>query len=482
MRRFLFLGLIAISFASFLSALAPGWPGTTSAATFTVTKTDDTADGACDSDCSLREAIIAANAAPGDDVVTLPSGTYNLTLAGANEDAAATGDLDITDGLTLDGAGAATTIVDGGGTDRVFDIDPPSGSGIVIVSLNDLTAQNGGGVSGGGGIRNGDNLTITHVNVRGNTAQNDGGGIVSTAASEGVTISESAVTGNTAPNRGGIQNDSPGMTIVRSLVSENSAPGETGSTGGGGGIWNTGGLFLTNSTVSGNTSDGVGAGITNTTGGTITVLNATISQNTATGTLGAGGLYVEGASATLTNSIIAGNAGGASADCAGLPASFTSGGHNIDGGANCNLTGTGDQQNTDPLLGPLADNGGFSETHALQSASPAIDAGDDSFCSGPSTDQRGSGFPRSLDGDEDGTAACDIGAYEFNPAQQIPSPSPTSGAQPSPTATPAGSVTGLPTTGRAPEHGGAWTVPALLAAGAVVAAGAAVMVTARRRR
>src|SRR5439155_2998816 len=92
------------------------------AATFTVTKTADTNDGNCDTDCSLREAIIAANASPGMDTIIIPPGTYLLSIPGMEEDAAATGDLDITDGLILTGAGAASTIIDGGGVDRVFHV------------------------------------------------------------------------------------------------------------------------------------------------------------------------------------------------------------------------------------------------------------------------------------------------------------------------------------------------------------------------
>ena len=67
--------------------------------------------------------------------------------------------------------------------------------------------------------------------------------------------------------------------------------------------------------------------------------------------------------------------------------------------------------NADPLLGPLADNGGFTMTFALGSGSPAIDAGSPAIC--PTTDQRG--WPRPVDGDLDGSAVCDMGAYEYSP-------------------------------------------------------------------
>jgi CSLREA domain-containing protein len=115
-------------FRGWVVALAVGillGPGPTSAAhseTYTVTKTDDTNDGACDSDCSLREAIITANASPGSDSITLPSGTFVLTISGTHEDSAATGDLDITDSLTLLGAGTTHTIIDGGAIDRVVHV------------------------------------------------------------------------------------------------------------------------------------------------------------------------------------------------------------------------------------------------------------------------------------------------------------------------------------------------------------------------
>lgn len=100
------LALIALTLSLLGSAVfvTPAW-----AATFTVTKTADTNDGVCDADCSLREAISAANAAAGVDTVTIPAGTYQLTLAnagGVNEDNNVTGDLDILDSISINGAGS----------------------------------------------------------------------------------------------------------------------------------------------------------------------------------------------------------------------------------------------------------------------------------------------------------------------------------------------------------------------------------------
>jgi CSLREA domain-containing protein len=101
---------LSIAFTSlvFLAALAAALVfllRPASAAPFPVTKTADTNDGVCDADCSLREAIIAANLAVGADIITLPVSPYSLTIGGANENLAATGDLDITGDLTINGAG-----------------------------------------------------------------------------------------------------------------------------------------------------------------------------------------------------------------------------------------------------------------------------------------------------------------------------------------------------------------------------------------
>src|SRR5262249_20347535 len=101
------------------------------------------------------------------------------------------------------------------------------------------------------------------------------------------------------------------------------------------------------------------------------------------------------------NTIVAGNT---PSDCQGIVASS---GNNLDGAASCALAAAGDLSRVDPVLGPLADNGGPTRTHALMAGSPAIDAG--AGC--PATDQRG--MPRPRDRTGDGTALCDIGAFEF---------------------------------------------------------------------
>jgi uncharacterized repeat protein (TIGR01451 family) len=131
------------------------------------------------------------------------------------------------------------------------------------------------------------------------------------------------------------------------------------------------------------------------------VLQATIALNSAaTG----GGVNNAGTAtaAKLSGTLLSVNTGG---NCAGT---IESGGSNLDSGTTCAFGATGDQSSADPLLGPLADNGGPTATHALLSGSPAIDAATNSDC--PATDQRG--VARPVDGNGDSVAACDIGAFE----------------------------------------------------------------------
>ena len=116
---------------------------TTLADTYRVTTTRDTLDGQCDGDCSLFEAIIAANTRSGPDTVIVPGGTYVLTRAGADEDEAATGDLDILDDLTITGVGPARTYLAGNKIDRAIDIHGPVAvrmSGLAVVT-GQITAE-----------------------------------------------------------------------------------------------------------------------------------------------------------------------------------------------------------------------------------------------------------------------------------------------------------------------------------------------------
>src|SRR5262245_38053989 len=121
---------------------------------YRVTKTADTADGSCSQqDCSLREAVIAANATPFEDTITLPAGTYTLPRDGPGENQSQTGDLDIRAAVTIRGSGARKTTIDGGRLDRVLHLPDQSAYTPFKVAVRRLTVAHGKSRPGqGGGI------------------------------------------------------------------------------------------------------------------------------------------------------------------------------------------------------------------------------------------------------------------------------------------------------------------------------------------
>ncbi len=445
------------------------------AATFIVDDTDDAVDmnpgdGVCvtnASTCTLRAAIQESNALVEADMIELPNGIYNIAIAGSDEEAAASGDLDINDDLTIEGASATGTIIDGGALDRIFDIAPVDANDPEIeVTISRLTVRNGE-ASGGGGVRYGSSLTVTNVVISDNVSTFAGGGIANTIGifdDPRLTLVNVIVTRNTAPflggNGGGIDaGDSTSLSITRSRISENSASqsgggvnagsnmvmtdvvvsGNSSNIGGGirggamiisdstitgnnseqngGGIQNTGGIasIITNSTISHNMAGTSGGGIANS--GTMTLTDVTIANNSAddpeNSPTGAGGGILQFGSDSETmmrNIIIADND---SDNCGGLQ--VTSAGHNLASDGSCNLSEASDLPNTNAQLAAQMLNGGFTPTIALLANSPAIDAGDDNNC--PATDQRG--FARPIDGDGDNIVRCDIGAYEFGATPSI---------------------------------------------------------------
>jgi hypothetical protein len=274
-----------------------------------------------------------------------PGDTINFSVTGTIT--LTSGELVINKTLTISGPGASQLTISGNNASRVFNISS------VTATISGLTITNGATTGSGGGIRNYGNTTLTNCTVNGNTSDSKGGGI---------------------RNNGD-------MTLTNCTVSGNTAKGK--SFGYGGGIYNfiLGTLTLTNCTVSGNTTDhGRGGGIYNAHGDT-----------------------------DFKNTIIANNTATPDPDCFGP---FDSYGYNLieSTGGGCTITevdnpGT-DIIGPDPNLGPLQDNGGPTETHALLPGSPAIDAGSCTDIGGsPVTeDQRGVGRPQG--------ATCDIGAYE----------------------------------------------------------------------
>ena len=330
--------------------------------------------------------------------------------------------------LTLTGAKAATTIIDGGyNADVVVAL-----SATAKIALSNLTIQKGSGTHGGG-VLNGGTMTITSSIIKGNVA-GAGGGIYNSGT---LTISGSTITGNFAAGTysvagGGIYNLGT-LTINNSTLSKNSG---TPAFVYGGAIVNGGTLAISNSTFSGNSANGStggAGGAIDTSAGTVTITNSTFSGNTASAIFGGGGLYVEGGTVeisnstfngnrssvpggdisnvggtvTLQNSIVAGS--GKAGNCFG---SVASNGYNLSSDLTCNFSKAGDLNKTNPMLNPLRKNGGPTQTMSFQPGSPAIDAGNPAGCTDNSGqllsfDQRGQARH-----DNEDTGGCDVGAYE----------------------------------------------------------------------
>lgn len=403
------------------------------AATITVNTTDDEVNA--DGDCSLREAILAANsdtavdgcsAGNGADVISLPPGLYVLALGGAGEDDGQTGDLDLTGDLTINGAGMNISIIDGNGADRVFDVHNGA-----QVNISGVTVQHGSAATGAG-LNVSGALTLHGSRVTDNVASSVGGGIY---AGGTLTVTQSRIDGNEATGGGGIFVSFLPVTVEDSEISGNHV------SGGGGGIYSSGTLVVVNSTLSGNSAGGDGGGLYVVESNDNHLYNVTIAGNTAGaagGESGDGGGVRALGGVSASNTIVGGNNDNSSGgdqhpDCSGT---LSSGGYNLIANvAGCTIGGdiSGNQLGVDPLLGPLQNNGGSTLTHALLEGSPALDGGNPGGCHDHdgallASDQRGSDRPGA------GSALCDIGAYE-------------EGAPPPPTATPTGTpgVTPTPT-------------------------------------
>jgi len=450
--------------------------------TFTVNSTDDDVDanvldGKCEipapappGTCTLRAAVMQANRMPnGGAIIQLPAGLYKLSIPASIADGEENGDLNLTEpsgyapGPTIvTGAGAATTIIDGNGIDRVLHIDGSARSvtisGVSIV--NGLRGSSGGGIynesslilrdcivshntvsyGNGGGIFTTGYLDASGVTLDDNTAQSYGGGIYNldrlelsksfvraNKASSGAgiynagiyfpysNVDSTEITGNIATGfGGGIANVYSGtaLNITRSTVSNNT----TGTYGGG--VENDGVLYASNSTISGNSAKTYGGGFYNRVSGNSNIYNSTIAYNQADSdadSVGAGaGIYnYPGGTFNIRNSVVAGNYLAGQPDYDDCDGALGIYGKNRLGEASaCTYPGGNGTvsvlQSLDEL-GVLRDNGGPTRTIALIPPSDMIDVASaclDQNGNGLATDQRGRSR---IVG-----ASCDIGALELD--------------------------------------------------------------------
>jgi Ca2+-binding RTX toxin-like protein len=345
------------------------------AADFTVSNLNDSGPG------SLRQAILDASSAPGADRILFQSTLSGQITLG--------GELTITDATEVLGPGPDRLTISGNNSSGIFYVNPtpPSAVPVTISGLR-LTA---GSADGGGAIHNKyANLTVSNAVISGNkaTAMSDGGGILNQDG--GLTVRSSTVSGNSAESLGGgIYSANGGAPSQGTTIESSTIAGNSATIGGGGaGLFDFGGdspLSIRNSTISGNSTPGPqgGGGILTfkASGGTLTMLNTIVADNTAP----------EGPDVRTYGSTT-------------VDATFSL----IENPSGANLTGGPTITGQDPKLLPLADNGGPTPTQALDPGSPALDQGQAS-----GVDQRG--VPRpfklagiALAGDND----ADIGAYE----------------------------------------------------------------------
>ncbi|WP_293394080.1 CSLREA domain-containing protein [Nevskia sp.] len=434
------------------------------AADLIVTKFADSLDGSCDSDCSLREAVQKANQTPGASRIILAAGTYSLSIPPlqnpdfedplVDDDDNLNGDLDIKGRLTIVGKGIDVTVIDAGGIDRIAEVLPGA-----VATLSKLTVRNGREPFRGGGldVNTGGTLSLQSCAVTGNLSSaafepGSGGGIWNQGT---LTIDASRIDGNRSSAGegsfgagGGIYNLGS-LTVRDARFIGNSATDDDDS-GQGGALYNEGTADIRRATFENNRTDDNGAGqaILNARNGMLRLENSTVSRNTngepyrTTAAIENGGFYdAPTASARLVNVTIAGNEvyglinrGRLSISNSiiagnGLVADPENGVDQRD--QNCLNEGAGTQflqsgllRGTDSgncattllvlnadtfvtVLQPLALNGWQSPTFALKPGSIAIDA---AVGSCPGTDQRRVSRPR--DGNGDGIAVCDLGAYE----------------------------------------------------------------------
>ncbi|NWJ49103.1 MAG: hypothetical protein HXX08_24870 [Chloroflexi bacterium] len=340
----------------------------------------DTSGFAVASTCSLAALKIIVSTGgtldfncAADTTITLDA-TWNGTIA--------------TD-LTLTNTGAGKLTISGANTYQIFSVNLGKSLSLTNLNLTGGTATYGGAIYNAGGTSS---VTITNSTLSGSSATTTGGAIYNNGGT--VTITNSTLYSNSAKGGGAIENPFGMVTITNSTLYSNSATN-------GGAIYNNGTVTLTNSTLYSNSATLDGGAIDNT-GGTVTLTNSTLYSNSANY---GGAIYNFAGTANFQNSLLQG-----SSICAG--GDFTDKGYNLVATTsiyNCQFSGTS-KTTTDAILGTPGNNGGVTNTIALLSGSPAIDAIPAASCV-VTADQRGVNRPQ-------GTG-CDIGAFETQVATKL---------------------------------------------------------------
>jgi hypothetical protein len=374
------------------------------AAGFTVNATVDHAEDACESspgDCTVRDAIAAANAAPGADTITIPAGTYGLS-AGA---------LRITGPVTISGRAATppAATIDAGYGDRVLDVAGAAGA-VTISYLTIARGQSPDATGGSGLLQRGGTVTLDHDVFEGHSNNLSGGALLQQGGTLNVTDTE--VRGGHAYRGGGLFVAAGTANVSRTLWLSND-----GTTGGGGAIYNAGGaLTVADSTFADNSAGSSHGGAVYAAVPT-TLSNVTFEANVASGNqAGGSALWTDTTTTTTTANVLFGNSAYGSS-CGGKAPNDLGG--SVDAAASCGLAAAASERTV--RLGPLALNGGAARSLLPWSDSTGIDAGDDERCT--SADQRSA--PRSR------TSAdpCDVGALEGDAGSAAPPPLLAGGSQ-----------------------------------------------------